>query len=141
MNLADKLLQADLKTAEERETKVFKSKRLQKILGEKEPVPVTIKEMNPRRINDIVDYQTKKDGSVDMKKTYDASLMMCVEGCVEPDLTDKNLQEHFGCDNAKALAEKLFRAEAGDIAKEISILSGVAEDGEEDEKREKEIKN
>lgn len=136
MNLVDKLLKADTKAADERATKVYLSKRLQKILGEKEPVPVTIREINPRRINDIVDYQIKKDGSVDMTKTYDASLMMCVEGCVEPDLTDKELQVHFGCSSARDLAEKLFRAESGDISKEISVLSGVA-----DEDTEEEVKN
>ncbi len=138
MNLVEKLLKADAKTAEQKETKTVLSKRLQKILGANEPVPVVIRELNPRRINDIVDYQIKKDGSVDLTKAYDASLMMCVEGCVEPDLTDKELQDHFGCKSAKDLAEKLFRAEAGDIAKEISVLSGADDDAE---KQEDEIKN
>lgn len=138
MNLVEKLLKADAKTAEQKETKTVLSKRLQKILGANEPVPVVIRELNPRRINDIVDYQIKKDGSVDLTKTYDASLMMCVEGCVEPDLTDKELQDHFGCKSAKDLAEKLFRAEAGDIAKEISALSGADDDAE---KQEDETKN
>lgn len=141
MNLVNKLLKADQRVADEKETKVFLSKRLQKVLGERKPVAVTIREMNPRRINDIVDYQMKKDGTVDIKKTYDASLMMCVEGCADPDLTDKNLQDYFGCKSAKDLAEKLFKAEAGDIAKEISILSGVAEDDEDDKKQEEDVKN
>ena len=133
MNLVEKLLKADVKTADEKETKTFPSKRLQKILGASEPVPVIIRELNPRRINDIVDYQIKKDGSVDLTKTYDASLMMCVEGCVEPELTDKELQDHFGCKSARDLAEKLFRAEAGDIAKAISELSGAEENEKEQE--------
>ena len=138
MNLVEQLLRADTKKAEERETKVFLSKKLQKILGAEEPVPVTIRELSPRRINDIVDYQMNNDGGVDMKKVYDASLMMCVEGCMEPDLTSKELQEHFGCKSANDLAEKLFKAEAGDIAKEISILSGAEDD---EKKQEDEVKN
>lgn len=137
MNLVEQLLRADTKNAEERETSVFLSKRLQKILKADEPVQVTIRELNPRRVNDIVDYQMKKDGSVDMKKVYDASLMMCVEGCAEPDLTNKDMQEHFGCASAKDLAEKLFRAEAGDIAKAISELSGAGDEGAQED----EVKN
>lgn len=56
MNVVDRLLKADVKKAEELETGSFSSKRLAKILGEKEAVPVEIKEVPSRRLNDIVSY-------------------------------------------------------------------------------------
>mgnify|MGYP000217502940 CR=1 FL=1 len=40
MNVVDRLLKADVKKAEELETGSFSSKRLAKILGEKEAVPL-----------------------------------------------------------------------------------------------------
>ena len=136
MNLVDELLKADTKTAEELETGVFKSHRLAKIIGASEPVDVKIREIKARRINDIVAYQYKNDGKIDISKTYDASLMACVEGCVEPNLKDKNLQEHFECKTAKDLAEKLFAIEAKDLSEAISSLSGV-----QNEENEEEVKN
>lgn len=138
MNLVEQLLKADVKKAKELETGVFQSRRLAKIIGTKEKtVPVKIKEVKTRRINDIVSYQFKNNGDLDMTKTYDAALMMCVEGCVEPDLMSKELQECFGCSSAKDLAETLFRAEAKDLSDAISRLSGVTEE----EDNEEEVKN
>lgn len=134
MNLVEQLLKADVKNAKELETGVFQSHRLAKILGtEEKTVPVKIREIKTRRINDIASYQFKNNGDYDMTKSYDAALMMCVEGCVEPDLTDKDLQSHFGCSSAKDLAETLFRVEARDLSDAISRLSGITngQDNEE----------
>lgn len=138
MNLVEQLLKADAKKANELETGEFQSNRLAKILGtEENTVPVKIREIKTRRINDIASYQFKSNGDYDMTKTYDAALMMCVEGCVEPNLMDKDLQSHFGCSSAKDLAETLFRAEAKDLSDAISRLSGIT-DGQENEE---EVKN
>lgn len=133
MNLVDELLKADVKKAEELETGVFKSRRLAKILETDEPVDVKIREIKARRLNDIAAHQIDSNGKVDFSKVYDTSLIACVEGCVEPDLRDKNLQQHFGCDSAIKLAEMLFGMEAKDISSAISELSGVlAEENEEE---------
>lgn len=138
MNLVEQLLKADVKKAKELETGVFQSHRLAKILGTKEKaVPVTIREIKTRRISDIASYQYKSNGDYDMTKSYDAALMMCVEGCVEPDLMNKDLQDYFGCSSAKDLAETLFRAEAKDLSDAISRLSGVTEEQDNEE----EVKN
>lgn len=135
MNIVDSLLKADAKKASELSEGVFKSKRLAKIIGAEKPVEVKIKELPTRRINDFAAYQTKPNGQTDITKTYDANLMACVEGCIEPDLRNGELQEHFGVKTAKDLAEKLFRAEAVDIAGEIAKLSGFnAENAEEEVK-------
>ena len=65
--------------------------------------------------------------------------MMCIEGVMDPDLKDKDLQKHFGVDNAKDLCEKLFGNEINALSDEISRISGVAEaDGEDTED---EVKN
>lgn len=138
MNLVDELLEADVKKATELETGDVKSKRLAKILGKKDPVTVKIKELKPRRLNDISATQFKNNGDLDLGKTYDAKLLMCIEGCVDPDLMNKDLQAHFGCKSAKELAELLFRSEAGDIADAITGLSGIVAN---EEKNEEEVKN
>ena len=146
MNLVEQLLKADAKKTEEFETSIFKSRKLAKILEVKptkdnlEPtVDVTIREVKSRRVNDIMSYQVNKKGNLDYSKTYDAKLMMCVEGVVNPDLRDKALQEHFEVSDAKSLCEKLFGFEINDLSDAISALSGIrAEDGENEED---EIKN
>lgn len=106
MNVVDRLLKADVKKAEELETGSFSSKRLAKILGEKEAVPVEIKEVPSRRLNDIVSYQLKGNGSFDYSKNFDAKIMMCVEGIVSPNLRDAALQKHFECKSASELCRE-----------------------------------
>ena len=145
MNLVEQLLKADIKKADELETSVFKSKKLAKILGikpskdgEEPTVDVQIREVKSRRVNDIMSYQFNKKGDLDYGKTYDAKLMMCVEGVVEPNLRDKALQEHFEVGDARALCEKLFSHEITDLSDAISTLSGVRADGDDEED---EIKN
>ncbi len=139
MNLVEQLMKADIKKADELEFGVYKSKKLAKVLGSKEPtVDVKIKEVRSRRINDILSYQINKKGDLDYSKTYDAKLMMCVEGVADPDLRDKALQEHFEVTDAKALCEKLFGFEVNELSDAISSLSGIHSD---DENMEDEIKN
>ena len=147
MNLVEQLLKADIKKADELETSVFKSHKLAKVLGVKptednsEPtVDVTIREVKSRRVNDIMSYQINKKGNLDYSKTYDAKLMMCIEGVVDPDLRDKSLQEHFEVGDAKALCDKLFGFEINDLSDAISALSGIRADND-DEDEEEEIKN
>lgn len=145
MNLVDQLLKADVKKAEELETGVFQSHRLAKILGSKEEtVEITLREVKSRRVNDIIAYQVDRKGRFDYSKSYDAKLMMCIEGIIEPDLRNKELQGHFGCKDAKELCEKLFGSEIDIISDEISKLCGIKpeknEDGE-DEDIEDELKN
>ena len=137
MNLVDQLLKADVKKADELETGIFHSKKLAKLIGSETPVDVQIREVKSRRLNDIVAYQVDKKGNMIFSKTYDAKLMMCLEGVVDPPLKDKTLQAHFECDDAKELCEKIFGNEVNDLSDEISKLSGVIND----EDSEEEIKN
>lgn len=137
MNLVDSLLKADVKTAEELETSVFKSKKLAKVIGAEEDVNVKIREVKARRINDIASYQVDKKGQFDISRTFDTKLMICVEGCVDPDLRNKELQAHFNCKTANELAEKLFGSEVNTLSDAISALSGLGAE----EEIEEEIKN
>ena len=136
MNLVDKLLKMDAKKPEELQTGSVESKRLAKLLGV-DKVEVQIREIKSRRVNDIVAYQIDQKGKFDYSKSYDAKLMMCVEGIVEPDLRNKDLQAHFECKSAKDLCKKLFGMEITEISDAISLLSGV--DTEED--HEETVKN
>lgn len=146
MNLVEQLIKADIKKADEFETGIYKSRKLAKILGvkptEENPEPtvdVTIQEVRSRRVNDIMSYQINKKGDVDYSRTYDAKLMMCIEGVKDPDLRDKSLQEHFQVKDAKELCDKLFGFEINDLSDAISALSGIRRDDDED--TEEEIKN
>lgn len=133
MNLVDELLKADAKTADELDTDTYTSKRLTKIIGSKELVTIKIRGVKSRRVNDIVAYQIDRHGDMDYSKTYDAKLMMCLEGIVEPNLRDKSLQEHFNCETAKDLCEKLFENEVTAISDAISALSGINNENAEDD--------
>lgn len=137
MNLVDKLLKTDAKKTEELNTGEYRSARLAKLLGEEGKVTVKIREIKARRISDISNMQYDAQGNFDGTKAYDVRLLTCVYGVTEPDLKDEKLKEHFGCRTAKDLAEKLFGAEAGELA---DAIMGLSETGNEKE-TEEEIKN
>lgn len=136
-NLVDRLMKADKAKIEEMRTDVFRSQKLADIIGETEPVEIKIHELKARRMQAIQSDQIKKNGDVDFEKVYDAQLRICVEGISEPNLKDKELQEHFGCSLATELCEKLFNSEATLISDAIADL-GIKIN---DKKTEDEIKN
>lgn len=138
MTLVEELLKADVKKVNELKTGSFPSKRLAYVLGKKDPVDIKIREIKSRRLNDIAATQYNNKGNFMMEKAYDAKLMTCVEGIVEPDLRDNNLKEHFGAKSAMELVEKIFSIEMVDIADAIEELSGAKKD---EDKTEEEIKN
>ena len=136
MNLVEQLLQADVKKAEEKETKTLKSKRLAKIIGAEETVEIKISEIAPRRFSELCATPYSKNGDLDTTKMFDAKALICAEGIVEPSMKDKKLQEHFGCRSPKDLVIKLFGNEITNIHLEIDKLCG----GSEEEKEEVEKK-
>lgn len=137
MNLVDELLKCDSKKADERQTKVLKSKRLATILGVDEPVDITIKELPPKRLNEILSLQIDKKGHIITSKMYDANLLIAVEGVADPDLRNADLLEHFGCATPKDLAEKLFGSEVNKISAEVIAMGNL----NDEEENEEEIKN
>ena len=129
MNLVDELLKADSKSISDLKKDIFRSERLGEIIG-KEFVDVEIQEIPTRRFNDIVSYQVTSNGNIDFSKSFDAKLMLIIEGVSNPDLKDKKLQEHFGVMTAKDLAEKLFAREVNALSDKITNLSGIEADDE-----------
>ena len=141
MNLVDELLNVDVeeaKTSFEPKKGVFMSKRMQEILKKDEPVDIEIHALKQRRVNDIMAYQMKNDGNIDFAKSFDAKLMLIVEGCSGIDFTSEELKKKFGCSSANKLAEKLLAEEITAMSDQIAALSGV---GGEDEEKEEEVKN
>ena len=134
MTLVEELLKADAKKADELKLGTFKSERLAEILGKKNSVDVQIREIKSRRLNDIITYPVDRKGSYDFSKNFEMKLMTCVEGIVNPDVKNKELQAHFGVDNGRELVEKLFGSEVTAIADAISELSGIKADAEEEVK-------
>lgn len=134
MNLVEKLIKADAGKAEELSCETFKSKRLAKLIGESEPIDITVQEIGIKRINDIIAMAYDKKGNFDQRLSFDANAMLLADGVIDPDLKDKKLQEHYNCNTPKELAIKLFSAEVGTIADKIIKLSGVtgAEEAEEE---------
>nr|DAJ33513.1 MAG TPA: tail assembly chaperone protein [Caudoviricetes sp.] len=136
-NLVDRLMKVDKAKIGEMRTGVFKSQKLADIIGETEPVEIKIHELKGRRMNALQSEQIKNDGTVDFEKAYDTQLRICVEGISEPNLKDKELQQHLGCSLATELCEKIFNSEVSLIADEIVSLGIKINDKE----TENEIKN
>ena len=136
-NLVDRLLKADAKKADERITGTFKSHSLARLLGDSEPVEVTIQEISGRRQSELLDGTTDADGGVDLPKAYDANLKIIVAGVIDPPLKDKEVQSHFGCHMAIDLADKLFKGEVGELSDAILKLGKVGDVSDDEE----EIKN
>ncbi len=130
--IVNKLMQADAKKVSDLKRGTYSSKRLAQILGEKEKVEITIREIPSRRINDITAYQYNSKGDLDYSKSFDAKIMTCVEGIIEPNLRDKELQEHFKCKSANELCEKLFGFEINYISDAVMGLTDIEEDAEEE---------
>ena len=124
MNVFEKLLKADAAKADELETKVIKSRRLAHILGEKDPVDITIRALPTRDVQYIQEYTTDKNGNEITGRYVDACFIACTMGIVEPDVSSEELISHFGAKDSKALVEKLFQMEGAAIAAEIMELSG-----------------
>lgn len=128
MNLVEKLLNVKKETTEQLEEKKMKSIKLAQLLGEEE-VEITIREIQPQKFNHITAIQYGENGDFLPERVFDTQAMLCAESIVEPELKDKNLQEHFGCNTPKDLAIKLFKGEITKIATQINKMCMV-EDAE-----------
>lgn len=132
MNLVEKLVKSDCSKAYELKRGTFKSKRLAQLIGETDPVEVTVREIPQRKINELMAMQYSSKGNFQIERTFDAKLMSIVEGVIEPSMTDKELLSHFNASTPKELAEVLFGSEVTAISDAIMELSGVSEEDEED---------
>lgn len=123
MNLVEKLLAAGKDV--EKETKILRSKRLGKIIGE-EFAEIKVQELSGRTIERI-----KQISSTGKDNGYESNLLCCMYGIVEPDIKNEDLCKRFGVSTPKDLCEKLFDAEVYSIADEIINISGISAGEEE----------
>ena len=131
MTIAEQLLKADAKKADELATGTYESKKLARILGKSGTVTIKIKELPTKRLAEYLD-GTTKNGDYIFPKLLEASNKIVLAGVTDPSLKDKDLQEHFGCKLGIDLVEKLFGNEVIDISNAIQSLSGIS-DVDEDE--------
>lgn len=141
MSLLDSLLKADASVADEKETAHFYSKKLARVLGSKEAVRITLTELSSRRLSELMDMQLDKKGKPDLKKVLRSQALMAAESITDPDLRDRKLLSHFGCDNAADLATKLFGGELARLSDKIMELSGFTDEEDEVDAEIEEIKN
>lgn len=124
MNLVEQLMSSDSTKADEKNKAVFKSVRLQKILGTDEPVDIEIEEVNLRRIQDIMTLAIKQNGSYDFSKSIDCQVKLAMIGITNIAFKDEKLQMKFGCKTAPDLCEKLLGNELPTISEVIQDVSG-----------------
>ena len=110
---------------------------MSEVMGE--PVMIRVWALSGDQYTDITTRMMDKKGNADFAKAYDVNALLVVEGVIEPDLKNKELQKHFGATTPKELAKILFPGgELTEIANKITELSGFNSPEDEDEE---EIKN
>lgn len=137
MSLVDKLMAIDTGKYAEGRTGEVPAKRMSEVMGE--PVMIRVRALSGDQYTDITTRMMDKKGNADFAKAYDVNALLVVEGVIEPDLKNKELQKHFGATTPKELAKILFPGgELTEIANKITELSGFNSPEDEDEE---EIKN
>ena len=127
MNTVELLMAADVEKLTARPEKQLEITSLSEKLGE--PFIVTIKALGSKKFTELSGLALKSDNTADMSKMADVQALMCIEAMVEPNLKDKELQEHFGVKTPKDLAFKLFGGgDLASIANHITELSGFGND-------------
>lgn len=141
MNLVENLLQIDDDKINEQNTAVFKSKRLQKMLGAEDPVDIELKEAPYRRISDIMSAAYNGKGKTDSSKLVTAQIRIILISVTNIDFKNDELQKKFGAATPADLVEKMLNSEIGAIWDTAVKLSGYADDEETEKEEIEEIKN
>lgn len=134
MNVVDLLLKLDSGKLTIAPTKKVRIKRLSEMAGE--DVYFTVKAISGRRFSELSEQACGEDGKIVAGKSYDANLLITVEGIVDPDLRNSDLLRYYGCATPKDLAEKLLNG--GEITKLSGVIADLSGYGED---KETEIKN
>ena len=129
MNLAEALLAADAGKIMKKQTKDLEIKRLSGLLGE--PFVLHLRELSPRRVNDIAEMTTEVVDGKPKQNRYKMVLQVICEAVTDKDFDNGDVLKHYGVATRKELFEKLFSvAEVEDIYTEANKLCGY---GKEDE--------
>lgn len=136
MNLVEKLIKIDKGEITKKETKKLHSRKLANILGENEPVEITIKEISGDEFVQISAMGSDDEGNPIMDMVFDTNAKIVVAGLVEPNLKNKELLEHLGTPSPAEAAKMIFNGEVNNISAEIGKISGF-----NTEEQVKEVKN
>lgn len=131
-SLMEKLMKLDRDKLMEIPTEKIKAKQLSKVAGE--DVEITVGALSGSRYTEIMSSATNKSGRVDMSRVYDTHAMVVVAGCIEPNLKDKELKEHYQAETPNDLAKILFPGgELVNISEKIGELSGFGKKKDKDD--------
>lgn len=132
-SLMERLMKLDRDKLLEIPTEKVKACHLSKVAGEE--IEITVKALSGSRYTEIMSSATNKSGRVDMSRVYDTHAMVVVAGCIEPNLKDKELKEHYKAETPHDLAKMLFPGgELVKISEKIGELSGFGKKDDKDDK-------
>lgn len=139
-NIVNKLLALDARKVTELPTEQTEIKRLSKLIGTK--FDVTLSALDSETYSEIqkagIDISNK--GNIKDLNIYKMQMLSLTEGIKQPDLSNKELQKHFGAATKKDLISKLFLpGEISDMYNIVTRLSGY--ESEEETDKNTEIKN
>lgn len=127
MNTVELLMNADIEKLKEQPTAELKIKRLSELLGS--DFIVKLKAISSTKYSDYTGKALDDNQNLDMSKWPDSQALICIEGIVEPDLRDKDLQEKFAAPTPKELLRTIFKGgEITAMTDKISQLSGYSDD-------------
>ena len=131
-SLMERLMKLDRDKLFEIPTEKVKAEHLSKVAGE--AVEITVKALSGSRYTEIMSSAATRTGGVDMSRVYDTHAMVVVAGCIEPDLKDKELKEHYQAETPNDLAKILFPGgELVKISEKIGELSGFGKKDDKDD--------
>lgn len=139
MNITEKLLKIDRGEFAKEKTAEIEAPTLSEVLGEE--MTVKVKALSGDRYTELTSRMLTEEGTLDFSQVYNVNGIIAVEGIIEPDLKDKDLQKHFGCVTPLELAKVLFPGgELTKIADKITEISGFVNDKKKKQARD-EVKN
>lgn len=131
-SLMERLMKLDRDKLLEVPSAKIKAEHLSKVAGEN--VEITVKALSGSRYTEIMSSAATRTGGVDMSRVYDTHAMVVVAGCIEPDLKDKELKEHYQAETPNDLAKILFPGgELVKISEKIGELSGFGKKDDKDD--------
>lgn len=140
MNLAEVLLNADIKEVTKKNTVEFEVERLSKVFGT--PFVLTLQEISPKRFSEIQNECIKMNnkGRVVGTDIYRTQCLLMADAIANQELREDALLKKFGCATPVDLYAKLFNAgEFAKITEAINKLCGM--DNAEKEKQVEAVKN
>lgn len=140
MNLAEVLLNADIKEVTKKNTVEFEVERLTKVFGT--PFILTLQEIAPKRFSEIQNECIKMSdkGRVLGTDIYRMQSLLMADAIANTELREEAVLKKYGCATPVDLYSKLFNAgEFAQIAEAINKLCGM--DNQEKDNKVDAVKN